>query len=162
MEKNVLLRRFQRTDWTEGEQTCEFYRIFWSNPLLSIADLRSLLDQTNGAIDAFDGPITLDDVKELHTQIQAALDSVNPPHAQVTAIRSLLVELQAAIDEKTAETEPTTDTTAADAEQTTDNQAEEIDKVATLIAAIRAALDTLEAELYPAETEPTAENTDNV
>ncbi len=49
MEKNVLLRRFQRTDWTEGEQTCEFYRIFWSNPLLSIADLRSLLDQTNGA-----------------------------------------------------------------------------------------------------------------
>ena len=79
----------------------------------------------------------------------------------MTAIRSLLVELQAAIDEKTAETEPTTDTTAADAEQTTDNQAEETDKAATLIAAIRAALDTLEAELYPAETEPTAENADN-
>ncbi len=184
MEKNVLLRRFQRTEWLgDGEQNSEFYRIFWANPLLSIADLRSLLEQTNGAIDAFDGPITIDDVKELYTQMHGALDSLQPPHAQIKIIRTLLGELQAAIDAKAeadaaaAETEAaaeatttaaaatettaadtaadtTDDTTAADGEQSADETPAEPDPVADLIAAIRAALDTLQTELYPPTPEP--------
>ncbi len=176
MKKNVLLQRFQRTEWIDdGEKNSEFYRIFWGNPLLSIADLRSLLEQTNGAIDAFDGPITIDDVKELHTQIQGALDSLQPPHAQIKLMRTLLGELQAAIDAKAeadaattaaAATETaaadtaadTTDnTTAADGEQSADTEPAEPDPIADLIAAIRAALDTLQTELYPPTPEPEPE-----